>query len=39
MKAVDEAVLAGYNAGIEKNRPREGIELSGHLLAVSRKEI
>ncbi len=27
MKAIDTAVLAGYNAGIEKNRLRTGIGL------------
>ena len=39
MKTIDEAVLAGYNTGIEKNRLREGIGPSAHILAVSRKEI
>lgn len=37
MKTIDATVLAGYNAGIERNRLRTGIGLSGHLLAVSGK--
>ena len=45
MKTIDNAVLAGYNAGIERRTVRmldtheEIIGLSGHLLAVSRKII